>query len=322
MFELRTLVDIQPEVKPWLPEVLEGLQDSPKRLPSKLFYDHRGSQLFDQICTLPEYYPTRAEQTIMETHIEDMAAHLGPDCLLIEYGSGSSMKTRKLLDHLPKLVGYVPIDISESHLLKSAANIARAYPGLDVLPVCADYEAEFNIPQPDRPVRRRVAYFPGSTIGNFHPAEAVDFLRQLRATCGYEADLLIGIDLKKDTGLLHRAYNDCAGVTADFNRNILRHLNRELGTDFDLGQFEHCAFYNEAAGRIEMHLVSKRRQSVCVNGRLISFEADERIWTESSYKYTLEEFAALAAQAGFSISQVWTDQNNLFSVQLLTPAGE
>lgn len=313
------LFDYHPQTRDWYWEVVAGLQQPLKQLPAKLFYDERGSQLFDQICQLPEYYPTRTEQAIMDAYIPEMAALLGPGVLLIEYGSGSSQKTRTLLDHLPWPAGYVPIDISKEHLMQSAAEIALAYPELEVLPVCADYEKAYQISGPAQVASRRVVYYPGSTIGNFHPTEAVAFLKQLRVRCGKECELLIGIDLKKNKIILHWAYNDSAGGTAAFNLNILTRLNRELGANFDLEQFSHHAFYNEVAGRIEMHLVSLWEQTVRINGRVISLDAGESIWTESSYKYTVTEFAHLAAQVGFKLKKVWTDSQHWFSVQYFTP---
>ena len=245
------LLDFHPDTDIQIREISKSLQKSPKQLPSKLFYDQRGSDLFDQICKLPEYYPTRVEQSIMDDNIDTMAALFGKGCLLIEYGSGSSQKTRTLLSHLPEMAGYVPVDISKEHLMQSVQNLAVIYPELEVLPVSADYESHFKIPTPARPVQRRLVYFPGSTIGNFHPPDAIAFLRHMRAVCGESSEILIGVDLKKDKDLLHRAYNDCAGVTAKFNLNILTHLNRELGANFNLNQFKHEAFYNEEAGRID-----------------------------------------------------------------------
>jgi dimethylhistidine N-methyltransferase len=301
------------------PAVLAGLQKPLKELPSKLFYDERGSQLFERICELPEYYVTRVEQSIMDRSIGDIAARLGPDCLLVELGSGSSRKTRSLLDHLPRLAGYVPIDISKEHLMQSAAKIALAYPRLEVLPVCADYETDFRLPSPGQPVSRRVVYYPGSTIGNFHPAEVVTFLTHIRAVCGQGCEMLIGVDLKKDKAVLHRAYNDRAGVTAAFNLNILAHLNRKFGANFNLDNFKHHAFYNERAGRIEMHLISLCDQTVRLSGHLIPFTIGESIWTESSYKYTLQEFELLVALAGFRVAAVWTDSDRWFSLQYLKP---
>lgn len=313
------LFDYHPQTRDWYQEVLTGLRQPLKQLPAKLFYDEQGSHLFDQICHLPEYYPTRTEQAIMDTYIPEMAALLGQGVLLIEYGSGSSQKTRTLLNYLPWPAGYVPIDISKEHLMQSAAEITLTYPGLEVLPVCADYEKVYQIPVPAQVASRRVVYYPGSTIGNFHPTEAIAFLKQVRGRCGQDCELLIGVDLKKDKTILHQAYNDSAGVTAAFNLNILTRLNREFGANFKLDQFKHDAFYNEDAGRIEMHLVSLREQTVRVNDRMISLRAGERIWTESSYKYTVTEFAHLAAQAGFKLKKVWTDSRRWFSVQYFTP---
>lgn len=309
------LADYHPDTMGWYDDVLTGLQKSHKTLPPKLFYDERGSRLFDAITEQPEYYPTRTEQAILDARIDEIAALLGDDVLLVEYGSGSSQKTRTLLSHLPNLAGYVPIDISRDHLQQTAVSLATAYPHLRIMPIVADYEADFQLSAPDRIAAKVVAYFPGSTIGNFHPHEAVAFLKRMRQVCGDVCGLLIGVDLKKDSQRLHDAYNDSAGITADFNLNMLARLNRELGATFDLNAFRHVAFYNRDAGRIEMHLQSIRSQTVHVNGLTVYFDAGECIWTESSYKYTIPEFAQLAAQAGFRPVQAWTDDENLFSVQ-------
>lgn len=302
----------------FLEEALAGLRQPQKTLPCKYFYDQRGSQLFDQICDLPEYYPTRTEAGIMADNITEMAAVFGPDCLLIEYGSGSSTKTRILLDHLPHLAGYVPMDISREHLFQTAESLAEAYPELDILPLCADYTAKFELPEASRDVRSRVVYFPGSTIGNFHRAEAAAFLRHIAEVCGPGGGLLIGVDLRKSPQVLEPAYNDAQGVTAEFNLNLLRRMNSELGADFDLEGFAHHALYNEAIGRIEMHLASLNAQTVTVGGETIRFEEDETIWTECSYKYSLPEFSAMASSAGFEVRRVWTDDAQKFSVQYLT----
>jgi len=310
------LHDYHPEPVHLRDEVIAGLSKTNKELPCKLFYDERGSQLFGRICALEEYYPTRTETRIMVSHGGDMAAAIGAKCLLIEYGSGSSEKTRILLDDLNDPVGYVPIDISRDHLLESSTRIARAYPRLEVLPVCADYEQPIDIPVPIREAESRLVYFPGSTVGNFHPSQARQFLVRMAKQAGSGGRLLIGVDLKKDADILNRAYNDGEGVTASFNRNILVRINRELGTRFDPNRFAHHAYYNEAAGRIEMHLVSRDRQTICLDGVEFVFEEGESIWTESSYKYAPDEFARLAASAGFESESVWTDENELFSVQL------
>ncbi|HVF11165.1 MAG TPA: L-histidine N(alpha)-methyltransferase, partial [Abditibacteriaceae bacterium] len=247
--------DFEPQADCFREEVLHGLQQPQKELPCKYFYDERGSHLFDQICRLEEYYPTRTELAIMQEHAGAMAQLLGRGCLLIEYGSGSSLKTRVLLDHLAAPAAYVPIDISRAHLMRSAGRLAAAYPGLKVLPVCADYTTDFTLPTCHRPIARKAVYFPGSTIGNFDPTQAQNFLCHIAEICGVGGGLLIGIDLKKDACILEPAYNDARGVTAAFNLNLLRRINRELGADFQLDRFQHYAFYNEELGRIEMHLV-------------------------------------------------------------------
>ena len=302
----------------FLQEALAGLQNPQKTLPCKYFYDRRGSLLFDQICALPEYYPTRTEAGIMADNIREMASVFGPDCLLVEYGSGSSTKTRILLDHLPHLAGYVPMDISREHLHRTAEDLQRAYPRLEILPLCADYTAPFELPHATKAVRSRVVYFPGSTIGNFHWAEAAAFLTRIAALCGSGGGLLIGVDLRKSPQVLEPAYNDAQGVTAEFNLNLLRRMNAELGADFDLDSFAHSAFYDTEIGRIEMHLRSLKAQQVHIGDETIAFRENETIWTECSYKYSLPEFAAMAETAGFAVRQVWTDPEHKFSVQYLT----
>lgn len=298
-------------------EVLFGLRQTPKSLPCKFFYDERGSRLFDQICDLPEYYPTRTEMGIMQAHVAEMTARFGPDCRLVEYGSGSSLKTRILLDHAPHLAAYVPVDISREHLRRSAQALRAAYPALEILDVCADYTQEFSLPSCRRLVQSTVVYFPGSTIGNFPPSEATDFLARIAALCGKNGGLLIGVDLKKDRQTLEAAYNDAQGVTAAFNLNLLARINRELDGNFALDQWEHRAFYNAVEGRIEMHLVSSRDQPVRIGNAAICFDRGETIHTESSYKYSLDGFAALAKSAGWQVENVWTDPKRLFSVQYL-----
>ena len=302
----------------FLRDVLDGLQSTPKTLPCKYFYDQRGSQLFDLICELPEYYPTRTEARIMEDNIEEMAAAFGSDALLIEYGSGSSTKTRILLDHLPHLAGYVPIDISREHLYQTAEKLASAYPALDILPLCADYTQTFTLLEGYRSVQSRIVYFPGSTIGNFHRAEAAAFLKHIAEVCGPGGGLLIGVDLRKSSDVLEPAYNDAQGVTAAFNLNLLARMNAEIGADFALDAFAHSAFYEEEIGRIEMHLLSLNAQTVHLGGETIRFAEDETIWTECSYKYSLPEFAGMAASVGFRVRRVWTDAEQKFSVQYLT----
>ena len=315
------LVDHHPAQGDLRQEVITGLRRPVKELPCKLFYDERGSALFERICALEEYYPTRTESTIMLDYGDEMADAVGPKCLVIEYGSGSSQKTRLLLDSLDDPVAYVPIDISREHLLESARRVSRSYPRLEVMPVCADYEQPFDIPAPSRPPAGRLVYFPGSTIGNFHPAEVKQLLPRMAGHAGPNGHILLGVDLKKDPAVLRRAYNDSEGVTAQFNLNILHRINDELGATFDATSFEHYAYYNEAAGRVEMHLVSLVGQTVDIDGIEFEFLEGESIWTESSYKYTVDEFAEMASERGLSLEAVWKDDGNLFSVQLYSAPG-
>jgi len=311
------LIDLEPRTDTFQDEVLAGLRSDLKTLPSKFFYDTRGSELFDAICNLEEYYLTRTELAIMQDHVVEMADRLGPGCLVVEYGSGSSLKTRILLAHMNAPAGYVPIDISREHLLASAADLQREFPSLEVLPVCADYTDVIELPSPRQSVRRIAVYFPGSTIGNFGPSDAVQFLRRMAAVCGRDGALLIGVDLEKSPDVLRAAYNDAKGITAAFNKNLLRRMNRELGANFRLSAFEHDAVFNEPEGRIEMYLVSTADQDVTIGGETIQFRRGERICTEYSQKYALEEFSALAESAGFRVEQVWTDSQKYFSVQYL-----
>jgi dimethylhistidine N-methyltransferase len=300
----------------FLADALAGLRRSPKELPCKYLYDAAGSALFDAICETPEYYPTRAELAIMRAHAGEMGRRLGPGCQVIEYGSGSGVKTRVLLRHLPRPTACVPVDISADHLRRSAKELATRFPEVEVQPVAADFTCPFDVPDPTTATRRRVVYFPGSTIGNFGPPEALSLLKGIAQLCGSGGALLIGVDLRKDPAVLNAAYNDAAGVTAAFNRNLLARMNRELGADFDPEAFRHRAFYNDVAGRVEMHLVSTREQTVRVGGRPIRFAAGESIHTENSYKYAPDEFERLAAGAGLRPVSLWTDPGHLFSVQL------
>ncbi|MEO7715318.1 MAG: L-histidine N(alpha)-methyltransferase [Capsulimonas sp.] len=314
------LCDFEPYLDMFAEEIMSGLRQDVKTLPCKYFYDERGSQLFDLICELPEYYPTRTEMGILRAHIGEMAALLGAGCRLVEYGSGRSLKTRILLDNAPDLASYVPIDISREHLYNSARALCKRYPDLEVLPVCADYTQDFSLPCGSRAITQSVVYFPGSTIGNFTPKQAIQFLRQIADLCGRGGGLLIGVDMKKAPQILELAYNDAQGVTAAFNLNLLARINRELDADFDLTKWEHFACYNPLQSRIEMHLVSLCDQQVSVGGARIEFAKDEMIHTESSYKYGLNEFEALARKAGWQVAQVWMDPERLFSVQYLTVA--
>jgi dimethylhistidine N-methyltransferase len=314
------LRDRAPGVLRMRDEVWAGLAAPRKTLPCKWLYDTAGSALFERICELPEYYPTRTELGILEAHAGEMADRLGARCLLVEYGSGSSRKTRLLLDRLVDPAGYVPIDISRAALAASVAALAETYPALEVLPVCADYAAPLELPRPRRPADRRAVFFPGSTVGNFTPPEAQRFLARMARTAGPAGGILIGADLRKDRAILEAAYDDAAGVTAAFDRNLLVRLNRELGADFPVERFRHRAVWNDGDGRVEMHLVSLDARVVTVAGRRFGFEAGETIHTENSYKYTLPGFASLAAGAGLAVRRVWTDPRGWFSVQWLTAA--
>jgi L-histidine Nalpha-methyltransferase len=303
----------------FLSDVIDGLTRFPKALPCKYFYDAAGSALFERICTLPEYYLTRAELEIMDRHAAEMASMLGPRVLLVEPGSGASLKTRLLLKHLDDPVAYVPVDISPSSLVAASGELLRAFTRLEVLPLCADFAEPFELPLPRRRADRTVAYFPGSTVGNFDPPQAVALLRRLGRACGTGGAVLIGVDLDKEPAPLEAAYNDAQGVTAAFNANLLRRINTELGADFDLDRFVHRAFYNEEHRRVEMHLESSIDQTVEVAGRVFRFRKGERIHTESSYKYPLAGFQDLAERAGFLVRRIWTDAALQFSVHLLTP---
>ena len=311
------LVDLRPHADAQYTEILCGLQSPTKTLPTKLLYDKRGSELFDEITELEEYYPTRTETAIMQQNIAEIVDHIGESAMLIEYGSGSSSKTRILLDALRDLAAYVPIDISTEHLAAAANQLRSIYSTLEILPITADYMRTIDLPTSRITPIRRVVYFPGSTIGNFQPAEALTFLRRVANVCGENGGLLIGVDLKKDPVILHRAYNDREGVTAEFNLNMLSHLNREFGTQFRVDQFRHYAYYNAPKGRIEMHLVNLVEQKMQWQDQQIKLREGESIWTESSYKYTLKEFHALTAQAGFTPVETWTDDDDLFSVHFL-----
>jgi dimethylhistidine N-methyltransferase len=311
------IADYEPETATFRRDVVEGLRKSPPAIPSKYFYDERGAELFERICELPEYYPTRTELSITQRWAGEMADALGPRCVLVEYGSGASLKTRVLLDHLKDPAAYVPIDISREQLERTAAALNEDYPALEVLPVCADYTGDYEIPEPSGDYRRDAVYFPGSTIGNFTPERARAFLVHAREVLGENAGMLVGVDLKKDPSVLEAAYNDAAGVTAAFNLNLLARANRELGADFALEGFGHRALWSEEAGRIEMHLESLRDQTVTIGEETFSLSAGTRIHTENSYKYSLGGFAELADAAGWRHEQAWCDPERLFSVHYL-----
>ena len=296
---------------------LRGLRGKPKVLSPTLFYDEAGSALFERITALDEYYLTRAELEILRAHVDEIARLAGPRCALIEYGSGSGTKVRLLLDALQLPAAYTPIDVSTAQLARVAADIAADYPAVAVRPVNADYSASFEVP--DLPTRaRRVAFFPGSTIGNFHPTEAAAFLRRVRRVVASDGALILGVDRRKDPRTLLAAYDDSEGVTAAFNRNVLARLNRELDADFDLARFRHRAEWNDAESRIEMHLESVEPQTVRVGGETISFDRGETIWTESSYKYDRERLDRLVEEGGFKLARLWTDSADRFWVAFLT----
>ena len=301
-------------------DVLRGLRAEQKYIHSKYFYDEQGSRLFDRICELDEYYPTRTELAIMNRHGQEMGAQVGPRVMLVEYGSGSSVKTRVLLDHLEDPVAYVPVDISAEHLQRSAMSIQADYPQIEVLPVAADFTKAFRLPQSSRSSSHSAVYFPGSTIGNFDAVEALQLLRNVVPLCGTGGGLLIGVDLQKDPAIIEAAYNDAEGVTSSFNLNLLQRINRELCADFNLLEFSHLAIYDPREGRVETFIVSERKQVVTVAGRKVEFEEGERIHTEYSHKYTVDGFARKAAAVGLELQRSWTDERDYFAVLHLVVA--
>jgi dimethylhistidine N-methyltransferase len=310
-----TVLNLEPVNADFLAEVLAGLSSSPRTLPCKFFYDERGADLFQKICDLPEYYITRTETELLRRYAPEIAESIGRNAALIGFGTGAGIKTRLLLEHLQNPIAYIPVDISKQRLIDSAVELSRAMPALEILPVCADYLQELQFPKPLRKPDHVAVFFPGSTIGNLEPPVAEDFLRKVCRLCGKSGGLIIGIDLQKSRDVLEAAYNDRAGVTAEFNLNLLVRANRELGTDFDLARWKHRAVYNPEQGRIEMHLISQGPQTVHIGGRDFAFADGEKIITEFSYKHTLEGFAHLAAKAGFrEISRVWTDPQKLFAI--------
>jgi dimethylhistidine N-methyltransferase len=296
----------------FLEDVLQGLARPQKALPPKYFYDAAGSRLFERICRLREYYPTRTELAITRKHLGEIRRFAGQGCALLEYGSGESLKTRLLIKALRPSV-YLPVDISRDALQAAVKRLARAFPWLRVVPLAADFSRPLEIPALGGRARR-VVYFPGSTIGNLSHEEAHAFLKMTRAQVGPGGAMLVGVDLKKDANLLHAAYNDARGVTAAFNLNLLARINRELGGAFDLRRFAHYAFYNPLAGRIEMHLVAREAHAATLGKYRFFFQRGESIHTENSYKYSVPEFQALAAEAGWRAERVWTDARGLFSV--------
>jgi L-histidine Nalpha-methyltransferase len=308
------LLDLEPKAAEFLSEVVSGLSQRPRTLPCKFFYDQHGAELFQAICEQPEYYITRTELKILQEFGADMASHLGEAIELIGLGTGAGTKTRILLTQLKDPAVYVPVDISSAQLLRSTTLFRQLFPDLEILPVCADYLQRFELPTPTRHASRKVVYFPGSTIGNFDPPEATEFLRRIAALCRPAGGLLIGVDLKKDSLTLEKAYNDAQGVTAAFNLNLLSRANRDLGANFDLHLWKHRAIYDPVRGRIEMHLISLCDQLVTIRDHQFSFDRNEPIITEYSYKHSPEEFENMARSVGFALRKVWTDKQKLFGV--------
>ena len=307
--------DLNPKASDFCNEVLLGLSKPQKAIPPKFFYDKYGSEIFDQICELEEYYPTRTEFALLRTHCKEMAELIGEKCLLIEYGSGSSQKVRIFLDVLKEPSAYMPIDISKEYMLNASEEISKVYPELDIISVCADYTQKLVIPLYDKKtVKTKVIFFPGTTIGNLEYSEAVELLNQSANIVSTGGGMLLGVDLKKDPQILHAAYNDSKNITADFNLNLLARINRELDANFDLSAFSHYAFYNPKKGRIEMHLVSLKKQVVSIKGQEFSFQIGESIHTENSDKFSIDEVQDLAEKCGFQLKQVWSDKDNFFSI--------
>ena len=296
-------------------DVIDGLSQHPKRLSPKYFYDVTGSELFEQITLLPEYYPTRTELTILLDRAGEISADVPDDAALVEFGAGATTKVRLLLDECA-FRAYVPVDISGDFLKAQADALREDFPGLEVYPVTADFTTPFGLPDPVKAMPK-VGFFPGSTLGNFEPHEACAFMRSARDILGEGEQMIIGVDLEKDERVLYNAYNDTAGITARFNLNVLVRINRELGGNFDTAAFMHRAIYNRDRHRIEMHLISRKAQTVRILGRSFSFRAGESIHTENSYKYSLERFTALARGSGWKPRHSWTDAAGMFSVHAL-----
>ena len=309
------LLDLHPEIENVTLEVCEGLKKQQKTLSPKYFYDERGSELFEAITRLDEYYPTRTELALFDAHLPEIAELIGAGSCVIEYGSGSSLKIRKLLDALSPLA-YVPVDISRDYLLTNATVLAQDFPQLTVLPVCADFSQFIALPE-QLGGMSPIGFFPGSSIGNFEPEQAKQFLVRVANTLGSGGHLLIGVDCKKDPVVLERAYNDAAGITAAFNLNALSHLNRVLGAEFQLDKFEHEALYNRDAGCIQMFLRSTAQQQVSIGGSVFAFDDGERLHTENSYKYSPDEFIRLAKDSGFSCEHHWQGADEYFGLYLL-----
>jgi dimethylhistidine N-methyltransferase len=303
--------------RPLIALVFEGLSESPRQLPSLLLYDDLGSRLFQRICEQPEYYLTRAESALIEAHAGEIGELIGPQAALVEYGAGCARKTQRLLQSLRSPRTYVPLDIDASQLADACRDLRRRFATLPVHPLCQDFRQRVALPDAARRARRRVAFFAGSTIGNFRPLEALELLDSIRDTVGPGGGLLVGVDLVKDRAVLERAYDDAAGVTAAFNRNVLARLNRQLDATFDVDAFAHRARWNAAEQRIEMELVSQREQAPRIAGIEIEIERGEAILTELCHKYTVEGFAGLAADAGWRLERTWIEPESRYGLLFL-----
>ena len=312
------LEDLGPSMAEFRDAVLAGLAQPQKTIPCKYFYDREGSRLFEAICETPEYYPTRTERSILAAAAAEISAIVGSGCAILELGSGAGVKIRTLLDALDQPASYVPVDIDSSRLLEAAQTLAGDYPGLPIAPVCADYTTRFPLPAVGQAHPSWLGFFPGTTIGNFSPTQATGFLSQMRRRLGAGGMMLVGVDLKKDRAILDAAYNDAAGMTAAFNLNLLARIDREIGGDFHRAEFRHLAFYDRDQGRIEMHLVSGKDQTVRVADATFRFAAGETIHTENSYKYDLDQFRRLGESAGWRAENVWTDPAQMFSLHLFS----
>ena len=299
-----------------LDEVISGLSEQQKQLPSKYFYDQRGSDLFEQITYLDEYYLTDCEKKILKENIKEIAEYIGSNIMLIELGSGNSYKTRFLLEELSELSTYIPVDISEEYLLKTVNQLRLEYPKISIIPVFADYTSHFDLPVSGSDNQKQIVFFPGSTIGNFDTKGVRSFLTNIAEITAEDSEMLIGVDLKKEAEVLEAAYNDQQGITAQFNKNILKHINRKLGADFTVDKFKHKAFYNEQAGRVEMHLISAEQQTVMIDDTTFQFDKGESIHTENSYKYSIDEFEELVSE-WYTVEKVWSDDKGYFSLQYL-----
>lgn len=302
------------ELTEFYDDVVSGLSKKQKQIPSKYFYDHRGSFLFEKICELPEYYITRTEMEIFRSNLKDIVEFIGKDTRMLEFGSGSSMKTKLLLSELNDLKAYYPLDISEDHLMQSSQELNNDFPELNIIPLHRDYMADWELPVSEDINSKLLYFYPGSTIGNFEPADAVEFINKMRNHCEPGDKLLIGVDLIKDHNVIHAAYNDAQSVTADFNRNLLHRMKAELGAKLDMDAFDHFAPFNDYHSRVEMRLVANQKTKITLNKEEFHFDKDEYISTEYCYKYFPEDFAMMVMNCGFKPDKVWMDENSHFGL--------